>query len=124
MDQAPEGLGWRRLQHGYCRAHDWVRSILDSANYACHGGGQYVAPLRELWRRIVLVEVSAAPAMRLWSKKETAKVVGVHPEHIMRLARQGRFPRPIKLGNTENCAVRFVANEVEAWITARMAARS
>ncbi|MGH6973238.1 MAG: helix-turn-helix transcriptional regulator [Stellaceae bacterium] len=41
----------------------------------------------------------------------------------MRMAREGRFPRPIKLGTAENCAVRFVAEEVEAWITVRMAGR-
>jgi predicted DNA-binding transcriptional regulator AlpA len=46
---------------------------------------------------------------RLISKKETAKIVGVHPEHIMRMARQHRFPRPIKLGGSENSVVRFVA---------------
>ena len=60
---------------------------------------------------------------RLLSKKETAAHVGLHPEHLMRMARQGRFPKPIKLGSTDNCAVRFVAEEVEGWITARMAER-
>lgn len=60
---------------------------------------------------------------RLMSKRETAEHVGLHPEHLMRMARQGRFPKPIKLGSTENCAVRFVAEEVEAWISTRMAAR-
>lgn len=62
-------------------------------------------------------------AQRLLSKKEVAACVGFHPEHVMRLARQHRFPQPIKLGGAENCAVRFVAQEVEAWITARMAER-
>lgn len=60
---------------------------------------------------------------RLMSKKDVAELVGFHPEHIMRLARQGRFPRPIKSGAAENCAVRFVANEVEAWIATRIAER-
>ena len=60
---------------------------------------------------------------RLISKKETAGIVGVHPEHIMRMVRQHRFPQPIKLGGSENSAVRFVADEVEVWIAARMAAR-
>jgi predicted DNA-binding transcriptional regulator AlpA len=60
---------------------------------------------------------------RLISKKETAKIVGVHPEHIMRMARQHRFPQPIKLGCSENSAVRFVADEVEEWIAAQMSAR-
>lgn len=61
--------------------------------------------------------------MRLISKRETADIVGFHPEHVMRLARQGRFPRPIKTGSSENCAVRFIAAEVDAWIAARMADR-
>lgn len=62
--------------------------------------------------------------MRLLSKKETAALVGVHPESIMRLSREGKFPRPIKLGGADNCAVRFVEDEVEAWLGERMAARA
>jgi predicted DNA-binding transcriptional regulator AlpA len=61
--------------------------------------------------------------MRLWSKKQTAALVHYHGEHVMRLARQGKFPRPIKTGASPNCAVRFIAEEVEAWIAARMAER-
>jgi predicted DNA-binding transcriptional regulator AlpA len=60
----------------------------------------------------------------LLSKREVAALVGFHPEHVMRLARAGEFPRPIKLGGTTNCAVRFVAEEVDAWIAARMAERT
>jgi prophage regulatory protein len=60
---------------------------------------------------------------RLMSKRETAQLVGVHPEHLMRLTRQGRFPKPIKLGSAENCAVRFIVEEVEAWIAGRVAER-
>jgi len=63
------------------------------------------------------------PEMQLLSKKETAARVGVHPESLMRLSREGQFPKPIKLGNAENCAVRFIEQEVEDWITAKMAAR-
>jgi predicted DNA-binding transcriptional regulator AlpA len=60
---------------------------------------------------------------RLISKRETAEIVGFHPEHVMRLVRAGQFPRPIKTSSTVNCAVRFVADEVDAWIGERMAAR-
>jgi predicted DNA-binding transcriptional regulator AlpA len=60
---------------------------------------------------------------RLLSKREAADLVGFHPEHVMRLARSGGFPLPIKLGSAPNCAVRFVVDEVDAWIAARMAAR-
>lgn len=61
---------------------------------------------------------------RLLSKKEAAARVGCHPEHVMRMARQHRFPRPIKLGYSENCAVRFVAQEIDEWIATRMAERN
>ena len=60
---------------------------------------------------------------RLLSKKEAAARVGFHPEHVMRMARQHRFPQPIKFGNSEKCAVRFIAQEIDEWIAARMAAR-
>jgi predicted DNA-binding transcriptional regulator AlpA len=41
----------------------------------------------------------------------------------MRLSRSGEFPRAIKLGGSQNSAVRFYAAEVEAWIGARAAER-
>jgi len=59
----------------------------------------------------------------LLSKREVAARLGFHPEHLMRFARQGRLPKPIKLGSATNCAVRFVASEVEGWVAARMAER-
>jgi predicted DNA-binding transcriptional regulator AlpA len=63
-------------------------------------------------------------AMReLWTKKKTANVVGFHGEHLMRLAREGKFPKPIKMGEAKNSGVRFVAEEVENWVAGRMAAR-
>jgi excisionase family DNA binding protein len=69
--------------------------------------------LFHLWRR----------TMKLLTKKEAAELLGYHPEHVMRLARSGEFPRAIKLGRSQNCAVRFDAAEVEAWIGARAAER-
>ena len=60
---------------------------------------------------------------QLLSKRETAEKIGFHPEHVMRLSREGTFPRPIKLGSASNCAVRFVADEVDAWLEARIDAR-
>ena len=59
----------------------------------------------------------------LISKREAAQWVGFHPEHLMRLSRAGRFPRPIRLGCSTNCAVRFVADEVDAWLAGRIADR-
>jgi predicted DNA-binding transcriptional regulator AlpA len=60
----------------------------------------------------------------LLSKKETAALIGVHPEHLMRLARQGKFCQAIKLGDGAGCAVRFDQAEVDAWIEKRALARS
>ena len=61
--------------------------------------------------------------MRLLTKKETAELLGYHPEHVMRLSRGGDFPRAIKLGQSQNCAVRFDATEIESWVAARAAER-
>ena len=60
---------------------------------------------------------------QLLSKQETADIIGVHPEHVMRMVRAGRFPKPIKTGPAVGCAVRFVADEVQQWIVGRMADR-
>ncbi len=57
------------------------------------------------------------------TKGEVAERVGWHPEHLMREARAGRFPKPIKLGPTSQHAVRFVADEVEQWLHERIEAR-
>ena len=59
----------------------------------------------------------------LLTKRQAAAVVGWHPEHVMREARAGRFPKPIKLGPKSQHAVRFVADEVEQWLHERIEAR-
>ena len=41
----------------------------------------------------------------------------------MRMVRQGRFPRRIKLGPGDGCAVRFAKGEVDGWIDARLTER-
>jgi len=61
---------------------------------------------------------------RLLDKRDVAELTHYHPEHVMRLARQNRFPAPIKMGDRRGCAVRWDAEEVSAWIAERMAARS
>lgn len=38
--------------------------------------------------------------------------------------RDATFPQPLKDGNARQAAVYYVRGEVEAWVTARMAARS
>ena len=61
--------------------------------------------------------------MNLLSKKEAARLVGLHPESVMRLARNGHFPKPLKYGPNARHSIRFVESEVEAWIAERMAER-
>ncbi len=36
--------------------------------------------------------------MNFLRKPVTARRVGYHPEHIMRLVREGKFPKPVQLG--------------------------
>ena len=59
----------------------------------------------------------------LWTKKTVGEFTGLHPETCMRLAREQRFPQPIKLGPTDRHPVRFIAEEVMSWVEARMAER-
>lgn len=61
--------------------------------------------------------------MKFLTKKEAACRVGLHPESIMRLARNGHFPKPLKYGPNAPHSIRFVESEVENWIAERMAAR-
>ena len=58
--------------------------------------------------------------MRFIRKNPTAKQVGYHPSHVMRLVRAGKFPQPVRLGPN---SVAFVEDEVEAWMKARVEAR-
>jgi len=60
---------------------------------------------------------------KLMSKREAAGHVGIHPESLMRLVRQGQFPEPIKIGKGTNARVRFIADEVAAWVRQKMAER-
>ena len=60
--------------------------------------------------------------MQLLTKRATAEMLGFHPESLMRLAREGKFPRPVKLGDSAGCAVRLDLAEVEAWIAGRKTA--
>jgi predicted DNA-binding transcriptional regulator AlpA len=62
--------------------------------------------------------------MQLLTKQQVAERIGIHPESVMRLARAGRFPRPIKIGGDFRCAVRFDEAEVETWLQERKKARA
>jgi predicted DNA-binding transcriptional regulator AlpA len=61
--------------------------------------------------------------LQLISKKEAARLVGFHPEHVMRLSRSGNFPKPVRVGQGANAAVRFVASEIEDWLAGKLAER-
>jgi predicted DNA-binding transcriptional regulator AlpA len=56
---------------------------------------------------------------RLISKKEAAKVVSFHADHLMRLVKAGRFPQPVRIGLGKNPSPRFVESEVQAWLEER-----
>jgi prophage regulatory protein len=56
-------------------------------------------------------------------KIETAKRVGYSTRHIDRLAREDRFPKPVRLGgDCQNGAVGFIEAEVEQWLKGRISA--
>jgi len=57
---------------------------------------------------------------KLLSKRVVAEILGVHPQTVMRLARQGRFPRPFRTGEIGS-AVRWRESDVAAWIAQRSA---
>ncbi len=58
--------------------------------------------------------------MKFLRKREVAALVGYHPVHIMRLAKAGNFPKPVRIGPG---AVAFVEDEVLAWQKERVAER-
>ena len=58
--------------------------------------------------------------MRFLRKHVAADRVGYHPEHLMRLVRQGKFPQPVQLGPR---SVAFLEDEVTEWQKARIAER-
>ena len=59
----------------------------------------------------------------LLNKREAATRIGVHPITLLRMAREGRFPVPVRLGDFTLAEFRFIESEVEAWIEARVVER-
>jgi prophage regulatory protein len=57
---------------------------------------------------------------RLITKRELCKMVPYTPQHILRLEKEGRFPRRVQVGPNR---VAWVEAEVEAWVAARVAER-
>jgi predicted DNA-binding transcriptional regulator AlpA len=60
---------------------------------------------------------------KLLSKSEVARIVGYHPESMMRMVRAGGFPAPIRMGEAANAPARWLESEVEEWLDQRISAR-
>ncbi|GAA0331504.1 hypothetical protein GCM10009087_47080 [Sphingomonas oligophenolica] len=58
--------------------------------------------------------------MRLLSKKQVREMVLYSPQHIARLEAAGKFPKRVQLGPGR---VGWVDEEVQSWLTARIAER-
>jgi len=56
---------------------------------------------------------------RLITKKEVGALLGLHPESVMRLVRQGEFPSPIRIGGGLRSRVRFAVPDIKAWLETR-----
>ena len=59
----------------------------------------------------------------LLNKREAAARIGVNPHTLVRMAREGRFPVPVRVSDYTLAEFRFVESEVEEWIAARIAKR-
>ena len=59
--------------------------------------------------------------MRFIRKLEVAKRIGWHPSHLMRMAKAGKFPKPVSLGPNSTA---FVELEVLEWMENRVADRN
>jgi excisionase family DNA binding protein len=55
---------------------------------------------------------------KLISKRGVAESLGVHPQTVMRLVRENKFPKPLHFHGARS-TVRFRASDVEAWIEQR-----
>ena len=54
---------------------------------------------------------------RIISKKELKRIVPFTPQHILRLEKQGKFPKRIQVGERR---VGWLLSDVETWIASRM----
>lgn len=58
------------------------------------------------------------PNEKLLSKRAVADILDVHPQTIMRLVREGKFPSPLRTGDIGS-AVRWRSSDVTGWIEQR-----
>ncbi len=59
----------------------------------------------------------------LLNKRDAAARIGVNPATLMRMAKEGRFPVPVRLSDHLLAEHRFIESEVEEWVQDRIAAR-
>ena len=59
--------------------------------------------------------------MKFLRKEEVSEKVGYTTVHISRLAKEGRFPSPIKLGPGLKARVVWIESEVIQWLEDRVA---
>lgn len=57
----------------------------------------------------------------LLSKQATAAMLGIHPESLMRMVRNGHFVRPVRLHPSLRGRVRFDEADVVSWLRTRKA---
>ena len=60
---------------------------------------------------------------KLISRQVAAAISGLSERQVGRLGKEGRFPRPIRLGVGKNGRVAYVEAEVLDWVEARIAER-
>lgn len=66
------------------------------------------------------VTTTASSPPRLITKQELRQIIPYTGQHILRLEKQGKFPRRIRVGANR---VAWLLLEIEAWIAARVAER-
>ena len=59
--------------------------------------------------------------MKILRKEAVSEKVGYTAVHISKLAREGRFPLPVKLGPGPKARVVWIESEVDAWLEERVA---
>ena len=57
---------------------------------------------------------------RIVTRKELREMVPYTPQHILRLEKQGKFPKRLQVGDNR---VGWLLSEVQAWIAERAARR-
>lgn len=62
--------------------------------------------------------------LALITKRDVAQMLHVHPESVMRLVRNGKFPAPIRLQDKSGSRLRWDLYEIEAWVDASKASAS